>query len=129
MRILLADDQPKVRFALHVLLGRMSDIVVVGEAIDAEELLNQTISAAPDVVILDWQLPGLMEIGSISALRADCPDLLVIVLSSRPELERAALDAGADDFISKIDPPDRLLASVSRCLKQHNGIRAETGVD
>jgi DNA-binding NarL/FixJ family response regulator len=126
MRILLADDQPKVRFALRVLLVSMSDISVVGEVTDADELVSQIDSTNPDMVILDWQLPGLREIGSILALRKDRPDLFVIALSGRPELEQAALDAGADYFVSKIDPPDRLLATVSRFQKQLSGMREET---
>lgn len=125
-RIILADDQPKVRFALQVLLGRISEIVVAGEAADAEELTSQLVSTSPDIVILDWQLPGLMEIGSLHALRTGRPELFIIVMSGRPELRRAALDAGADDFISKIEPPDRLLASVSNCLEQLKGIKAGT---
>jgi DNA-binding NarL/FixJ family response regulator len=126
MRILLADNQPKVRFALRVLLVSMSDISVVGEVTDADELVSQIDSTNPDMVILDWQLPGLSEIGSILALRKARPDLFVIALSGRPELGQAALDAGADNFVSKIDPPDRLLATVSRFQKQLSGMREET---
>jgi DNA-binding NarL/FixJ family response regulator len=126
MRILLADNQPKVRFALRVLLVSMSDISVVGEVTDADELVSQIDSTNPDMVILDWQLPGLREIGSILALRKARPDLFVIALSGRPELEQAALDAGADYFVSKIDPPDRLLATVSIFQKQLSGMLEET---
>lgn len=125
MRVILADDQQKVRFALRVLLVTMSDIFVVGEVADAEELVSQVKSTDPDMVILDWQLPGLSDIGSISALRKERPELFVIALSGRPELGRAALEAGADNFVSKIDPPDRLLATVSKFQKQLNGVREE----
>ena len=48
----------------------------------------------------------------LSALRQACPGLHVIVLSARAEAYRAALDAGADDFVSKVDPPERLLAAI-----------------
>lgn len=121
MRVILADDQPKVRFALRVLLESMSDIFVVGEATDSEELVSQIDSGKPDMVILDWQLPGLSEIDFISALRKDRPGLFIIVLSGRPELGGVALESGADHFISKIDPPDGLLAAVRRIQKQLNG--------
>lgn len=125
MRVILADDQPKVRFALCVLLSSMPDIFVVGEVSDAEELARQIDATNPDMVILDWQLPGLGEIGSIAMLRKDRPDLFVIVLSGRPEWGRAALEAGADDFVSKIEPPDRLLAIVSGFQEQFNGMQEE----
>ena len=59
MRILIADTQPKVRFALQVLLQRQPDLKVVGEAIDAESLLEEIETACPDVVLLGWELPGM----------------------------------------------------------------------
>ena len=118
MRILLADDQPKVCFALRVLLNQRPELIVVGEAGDTDELLAQLASTQADVVVLDWLLPGLPEAGSLEALRAIRPGLLVIALSGRPELGQAALDAGADAFISKIDPPDQLLATVDRCQER-----------
>ena len=118
MRILLADDQPKVCFALRVLLNQRPKLQVVGEAGDTDELLAQLASTQADVVVLDWLLPGLPEAGSLEALRAIRPGLLVIALSGRPELGKAALDAGADAFVSKIDPPEHLLATIDRCQKR-----------
>lgn len=121
MRVLLADDQPKVRFALRVLLESKPDIFVIGEATDAKELVGQIEIGKPDMVILDWQLPGLRDIGFISALRKDLPNLFILVLSGRPELGQAALEAGADNFLSKIDPPDGLLATVRELQQQLSG--------
>jgi len=113
MRILLADDQARVRFALRTLLERQQGLQVVGEATDAEDLLDQTAKTAPDLVLLDWELPGLAAVGSLPALRQVGPDLFVIALSGRPEAFRTALDAGVDAFVSKMDPPERLLAAIN----------------
>lgn len=115
MRVLLADDQPQVRFALRVLLDRNPDLEVVSEAADAEQMLAQAKAIRPDVILLSWELPGLAELGLLSALRQYCPDLFVIALSGRPEACRAALEAGADAFVSKTDPPERLLAAIQHC--------------
>jgi DNA-binding NarL/FixJ family response regulator len=113
MRVLLADDRPKTRFALRLLLERQPGIQVVGEAADAEALLAQARVTSPNVVLLDWELPKLAATGSLpSALRRACPHLYVIVLSGRSEMSVAALAAGADAFVSKADPPERLLAAV-----------------
>ena len=113
MRVLLADDRPKTRFALRLLLERQPGIQVVGEAADAEELLVQAKATFPDVVLLDWELPNLAANGSLlSALRGVCPHLWLIALSGRPEMRLTALAAGADAFVSKADPPERLLAAV-----------------
>ena len=112
MRILLADDQPKVRFALRVLLERQPGLAVVGEATDRNDLMNRVEMTLPDVVLLGWELPGLMAMGSLSPLRHLRPNLLVIALSGRSEARLAALSAGADAFVSKGDPPERLLAAI-----------------
>ncbi len=111
MRILIADDQPKVRFALRVLLERQPGREVIGEAIDANDLLTKTETSCPDLVLLGWELPGLAE-RNLLALREACPSLFVVVLSCRPEARRQALAAGADAFVSKADPPERLLVAI-----------------
>ena len=117
MRILLADAQAKVRFALRVLLERQSGIEVVGEAASVEELLARTAASCPDVVLLDWNVAGPVAAGLLLALRCDCPNLGVIVLSGRPEARAAALAAGADAFVSKGYPPEHLMAAIQRCCR------------
>jgi DNA-binding NarL/FixJ family response regulator len=112
MRVLLADDQAKVRSALRLLLEHQPDIEIMGEAVDTTGLLDWVKAACPDLVLLDWELPGLPAIALLPQLRAHQPDLRVIALSSRPEARQAALDAGADAFASKGDPPERVLAVI-----------------
>jgi DNA-binding NarL/FixJ family response regulator len=121
MRVLLADDQPKVRSALRLLLEQEPELSVVGEAATAEGLLAQVRAAHPDLVLLDWELPGLQAAHPLlPALRALNPCLSVIALSGRPEVYQAALAAGADAFVSKGDPPERLLSAVNDCwCKRH----------
>ena len=111
MDILLADNR-KVRLALRVLLEQTAGLTIVGEASDAQDLLAQTSSTRPDLVLLDWTLPGLHDNGALRILRQICPDLSVIVLSGRPEARKTALAAGANAFVSKVDPPERLLAAI-----------------
>jgi DNA-binding NarL/FixJ family response regulator len=111
-RILIADRRPRIRFALGALLKRQPAIKVVGEAEDAETLSRQIETLHPDVVLLDWWFKGQTTAALVPALKEYCPNLCVIVLSGRPETRRVALGAGADDFVSKIDPPDKLLAAI-----------------
>jgi len=113
MRILIADGQSSVRYALHILLQRQSGIEVVGEAIDAQELLARIEAASPDLVLLDWELPGLPRRALLAAMRNAVPNLTVIALSGRSEDSPLALEAGADAFVSKVEPPERLLSAIS----------------
>ena len=117
MRVFLADDQLKVRSALRLLLEQEPGLCVVGEATEAEELLTQIKATRPDLMLLDWELPGLALANSVgpgkhllSVLHVSYPNLRIIALSGQLEARRAALAAGADAFVSKGDPPERLLA-------------------
>lgn len=128
MRVFLADDQPKVRSALRLLLEQERGLCVVGEAAEAEELLAQLKATWPDLMLLDWELPGLSLTNSVgpgkhllSVLHTFYPNLRVIALSGRPEARQAALAAGVDAFVSKGDPPERLL-TILRAL----GLKYET---
>ena len=113
MRILLADQESNVRYGLRVLLKERPEFEVVGEAADAGGLLAQVEVACPDLVLLSWGLPGSKGADLLPILRRFCKDLYVIVLSGRPEARQAVLDAGANAFISKVEPPERLLAAIA----------------
>jgi DNA-binding NarL/FixJ family response regulator len=119
VRIFLADDQAKVRSALRLLLEQEPGLCVVGEVAGAGELLAQIKATRPDLMLLDWELPGLTLANSVGsekclllALHAHCPDLRVIALSGQLEARQAALAAGVDAFVSKGDPPERLLTTL-----------------
>jgi DNA-binding NarL/FixJ family response regulator len=112
MRVLLADDQAKVRSALALLLTQEPDVEVVGEIGEVERLLTWVQATHPDLILLDWELPGDVSSNLFGILRAMCPRLKIIALSGLPEARQAALSAGADGFISKGDPPERLLATL-----------------
>jgi len=115
LRILLADDQSKVRSALKLLLEQHPAMNVVAEAADSETLLTRAKETRPDLTLLDWELPGQAAVDLLPALRATCPTLYVIALSSRPEASQAALADGVDSFVSKGEPPERLLAAIDKC--------------
>jgi DNA-binding NarL/FixJ family response regulator len=115
MQILLADNQPQVRFGLCVLLEHQSGIEIVGQAANARDLLAQSRTTCPDLILLDWKLPKMRTVDLLAALRETCPGVAVIVLSGRPEARQAALEAGADGFVGKYELPEKLLAAITRC--------------
>jgi DNA-binding NarL/FixJ family response regulator len=128
MRILLADTQPKVRFALRVLLEQQLGLEVVGEVATSEGVLAETANLRPDLVLLDWGLAGISAAVLLHALRSGCPGVVVIGLSGRPGVRREVLSAGADDFVSKGEPPEHLLAAIARCCPEGETASADLGV-
>ncbi|NLE77477.1 MAG: response regulator transcription factor [Chloroflexi bacterium] len=111
MRVVLADDEPRVRSALRLLLEQEPGFAVVGEAEAAEQLPPMVSLLSPDLILLDWELPGLRAEEMLPALIDLCPGLLVVALSGRPDGRKDALAAGAHAFVSKGDPPETLLAA------------------
>lgn len=112
VRVLLADDQANVRHALHLLLEQEPNIVVVGEAADATGLLLANSTHQLDVLLLDWELPGLPLPQLLRLLHFERPSLQIIAMSSRPEAQIKALSAGAVAFLSKGAPPETVRSTL-----------------
>ena len=112
VRILLADDDPKVCSALRLLLENEPGISIAGECATADELVEQVARTRADIVLLDWGLPELRANGAVRQLRASHPECQVVALSGRPEDREDAQRAGVVRFVCKGDPPESLLAVV-----------------
>ena len=112
MHILLGDDHAEVRSALRFLLEQEPGIDVVGEVAEAQMILSKAAAAQPDLVLFDWELPGLPAADLVLALRSRCLHAKVVALSGRPEARTEALAAGVDAFVSKGEPPEYLLATL-----------------
>ena len=122
MRVLLADDQTAVRAALRLLLEQEANIKVVGETADTVGLFLAITQKAPELVLLDWELPGLPPVQLLRLLRYERPLLKVVAMSSRPEAQPEAIEAGVHAFVSKSEPPERVLAVIRGLFKQERGV-------
>ncbi len=113
LRVLLADDHGVLRAGLGSLLDAQPDLMVVGEAADAEDAVRQAQRLRPDVALVDVRMPG----GGLSAARqmkADCPELRVLILSQYddPVYLRQALAAGASGYALKRAGGQELLQAI-----------------
>jgi two-component system, NarL family, response regulator DesR len=122
IRLLLADDQALVRGALAALLDLEPDLTVVAEVGRGDEVVSAAREAAPDVALLDVEMPGLDGIAATSALRSAVPDCRVLVVTTfgRPGYLRRAMEAGASGFVVKDTPAAQLADAVRRV---HAGLR------
>ena len=108
-RILVADNDARVRSALQTLLRQEPGQIQMRESADFDSLAAEVQEFKPDLVLLDWELPGRPAAALLLALHRLDYHPRVIVLSTRPELEQGARDIGADGFVCKGDSPERLL--------------------
>ena len=120
MKVFVADDQKEVRSALRLILEHYG-VDVVGEVNNYQSLVAELTECHPDVLLLDWELPGNPYRASqpsdpLPILTECCPEMQVIVMSCLPEsrLETADLACG---FISKSDPPDVFLKAVTNLVE------------
>jgi DNA-binding NarL/FixJ family response regulator len=112
MRVLLADNHVRVRWALRTYLREELGLEMVAEVADATALLAEARTSSPDLILVEWDLPGEPMEGVLELLRDQGLHAHVVVLSRRPECERAALAAGADVFVCKAGPPGQLGAAL-----------------
>ncbi len=112
MKIGIADPQGRVRFSLRVLLEQQTGWIVAGEAADCDELFEMLYRGFPDLLLLDWDLPNRTPEDLLRLLRTQQPELKIIVMSGRQDLQQIAIKAGADAFASKADSPEKLLTMI-----------------
>ncbi|MCR4394159.1 MAG: response regulator [Dehalococcoidales bacterium] len=121
MRVLIADSHPEVRSALKLLLTEKRDVVYIAEATGSDDLTNLLTEVNPDLLLLEWELPGIKPAELVSGILRSNSSISVIIISSRPQVRRVALESGAADFICKSDPPEKLVEALDRCCGGFQG--------
>jgi DNA-binding NarL/FixJ family response regulator len=103
IKVLIADDHPLLVAGVRRALEQNEDIEIVGEAHSGPELMQLVERRAPDLVLMDLRMPGVVGTECIARLRESRPELKMVVLSAcddRPSID-AALTAGANAYIVK----------------------------
>lgn len=103
IKILLADDHPLIIAGIRRTLDNVYDMEVVGEARTGEELLQLVERRRPDIVLMDFKMPGVHGVEVIERIRSGWPEVKIVVLSAsdeRPIID-AALHAGASAYVLK----------------------------
>lgn len=118
-RLLLVDDQPLFRKALASLINSQFDMTVVGEAADGAGALGQVQALAPDLVVMDVQMPGTNGIEGVRAIRAAGLDLPVVMLTISDEDEDLfeAIKAGANGYLLKNLRPEQLFDGIRGAVR------------
>jgi len=114
MRVLIADDHGIVRSGLRLLLERQPDIEVIAEAADGAEARELAIRERPDLAILDVKMPKLTGLQATREIKAQAPEVDVLILSMHDDdrYVAEALKAGASGYVVKTQADADLLAAV-----------------
>ncbi|WP_433059334.1 response regulator [Dactylosporangium sp. CS-033363] len=115
IRVLVADDHPIFRDGLAVLLGSVDGIEVVGTAATGAEAVERAVALAPDVVVMDVQMPDLNGIEATRRLVAEAPDTGVVVLTMSEDdgTVFAAVRAGARGYLVKGAEQEEIVRAIT----------------
>jgi DNA-binding NarL/FixJ family response regulator len=108
VRVFIAEADKEMRLALQVLLHQEAGVYVTGMAVQTKGLVEQVTASEPDVLLLDWHLPGDPVLGLLGDIHALKERPKIVALSVRCEEESEILASGADYFICKDSSPDKL---------------------
>lgn len=119
IRVVLADDHKMIRTALRSMLERETDITVVGEAGDGAALLELVAQTAPDVAVVDVDMPGMDGIEATRSLLAQRPHLKITALSaySDKRFVLEMLNAGAKGYLIKTSAADELPRAIRAIVR------------
>ncbi|MBS1855059.1 MAG: response regulator transcription factor [Acidobacteria bacterium] len=116
-RILVVDDEPQIRRVMRMTLGGQGYEIV--EARSGEEALQRFRDELPDLVLLDLNMPGMGGLETCRQLRSNSETPIIVLTVRNTEDEKVqALDAGADDYVTKPFGMKELLARIRAALRR-----------
>jgi DNA-binding NarL/FixJ family response regulator len=118
LNILIVDDHPSFRRGVKEILTEALNSVKIGEAGDAQEMLELARRKKWDLIIMDISMPGQTGPEALKAIKEACPGLPVLVLSMHPEDQYAIrmFKAGADGYLTKASAPSELVKAIKKVM-------------
>jgi two-component system, NarL family, invasion response regulator UvrY len=118
IKVLIADDHPIVRQGLRQILSGIPDMAVAGEAVNAQETLDQVRAGGWDVLVLDITMPDRSGFDILKELKHEQPELPVLVLTIHGEEQLAVrvLRAGASGYLTKENAPAELVKAIRKVV-------------
>ena len=113
-RVLLVDDHAMVRQGLRAILDHYHDLFIIGEAADGREAISIAAKRAPDVIIMDINMPRMDGIEATKRIKQERPETIIIAVSvnDTPQLRESMQKAGASAFVSKEEAGEELYETI-----------------
>jgi len=116
IRVLVVDDQAIVRKGVKALLGEFENIVVIGEASNGKEAVEQAENLKPDVILMDLEMPIMDGVDAISQITSQQEKARIVVLTSFATDDKVfpAIRNGALGYILKDSEPNKLIEAIQQ---------------
>ena len=114
VRVALAEDNRVFREALELLLGMQPEVEVVASVENGNDVVEVCREHDPDVIVMDYRLPGLDGVQATAAVRRECPNVSVVCLTASANLRQmeALIAAGAVACLTKDEPLEDIVAAI-----------------
>ena len=119
MRILLAIKRSDLRLGMEMLLSEQTGFNVVGSITDTSSLLPLVKTTHPDIVVVEWDLPGGFLSDVLGSIQVTASRPAIIVMDKDAQTKQPAFAAGADAFVHKGDSPEELLNTIQRAYARN----------
>jgi two-component system, NarL family, response regulator LiaR len=110
VRVLVADDNERVRLSLSVFFETVEDLIMVAEASNGQEAIDLCPQVRPDIIIMDLLMPVMDGVTATRLIREKYPQIKVVILTSASDesLIKSAMDAGAAGYLLKYATIDQI---------------------
>lgn len=114
IKVLLADDHPVVRKGIVSCLSREAHLTIVGEAADGLEAVSRARELAPDIILMDIDMPQMSGLAVTELLRKEMPEVKVLILSMHRNTDYVfrIIQSGARGYVLKEAPTEELLRAI-----------------
>lgn len=121
IRLLIVDDHEIFRRGLRALLEPSSEWQICGEAVDGLDAIEQCKSLKPNIVVLDVSMPRLNGLEAARLIKKDQPDCQIVIITQHdsPQIRSAALEAGAQAFVTKSSVGNELVTALRKLIQDH----------
>jgi two-component system NarL family response regulator len=118
VRVLIVDDHPMVTEGIQAILESYDDITVVGALNNGRDAIDQVCALAPDVILMDLNMPEISGLNATEMILEKCPDTRILILSmhNSPEYINMALSHGAKGYVLKDVPTDEIKIAIETVM-------------
>lgn len=130
LRILVVDDQKTIRESIKAFLSKVTDLELVGTAVDGYEAISKVKELKPDIILMDIEMPGLDGLEATKSISKQYPQVKVLILTSHDhdDLIAKSLSVGAQGYLLKNMPHTEIIRAIRFVVRGYTKIKPNIGI-